>query len=102
MKGLMKKLANMFVAATLHEEIFTVAHDLYERSGRIEGRDLDNWIEAERIVKTLRKISGDDGKRYVLVNVPETRYAEHRKNENEVVKLRKEVTRRAITFAPLP
>ena len=102
MKGLMKKLKNMFVAATLHEEIFAVAHDLYERSGRIEGRDLDNWIEAERIVKTLRKISGNDGKRYVLVNVPEARYAEQRKNENEVVKLRKEVTRRAITFAPLP
>ncbi len=102
MKGLMKKLANMFVAATLHEEIFTVAHDLYERSGRIEGRDLDNWIEAERIVKTLRKISGNDSKRYILVNVPEARYAEQRKIENEVVKLRKEVTRRAITFAPLP
>jgi Protein of unknown function (DUF2934) len=34
----------------LYEEIFTAAHDLYERSGRIEGRDLNNWLEAERIV----------------------------------------------------
>jgi len=110
MKGLMTKLANMFVAATfaqvpsikvyrgfsclsnhkgriskndsnLYKEIFTVARDLYERSGRVEGRDLDNWLEAERIVRTLRKIAGDDGKRYILVNVPEARYVEKRKNE---------------------
>jgi hypothetical protein len=34
----------------LHEEISKVAYELYEKSGRIEGRDLDNWLEAERIV----------------------------------------------------
>jgi len=59
----------------LYEEISTVALDLYERSGRIEGRDHDNWIEAERIVRTLRKIAGDGGKKYILVNVPRDRYA---------------------------
>lgn len=58
----------------LHEEIFTVARDLYERTGKVEGRDLDNWLEAERIVRTLRKIAGDDGKRYILINVPAVRY----------------------------
>jgi hypothetical protein len=108
MKGLMTKLENMFVTATfaesvpvkvfgrffclsenkgrksiddinLYEEILTVARDLYERSGRIEGRDLDNWLEAEKIVKTLRNIAGDDGKRYISVNVPEVKYAENRK-----------------------
>jgi hypothetical protein len=57
----------------LYKEIFTVANDLYVSSGRIEGRDLDNWLEAERIVKTLRKIAGDKGKRTILVNVPEAR-----------------------------
>jgi hypothetical protein len=46
----------------LREEIFTVATDLYVRTGRVEGRDLDNWLEAERIVRTLRKIAGEDGK----------------------------------------
>ena len=40
-----------------HWEIFRVAHDIYERSGRIEGRDLDNWLEAERIVSTLTGVS---------------------------------------------
>ena len=56
-----------------HFEILRVAHDIYERSGRIEGRDLDNWLEAERIVKTLRKIAGMDGKRHIFVNVPRQR-----------------------------
>jgi hypothetical protein len=36
--------------ASLHEEIVRVASDLFERSGRVGGRDLENWLEAERIV----------------------------------------------------
>lgn len=35
----------------LYEEIARVAYELYEKSGYVEGRDLDNWLEAERIVK---------------------------------------------------
>lgn len=35
----------------LQDEIAKVAYELYEKSGRIEGRDLENWCEAERIVK---------------------------------------------------
>ncbi len=35
----------------LYEETVKVASELYKRSGRIEGRDLDNWLEAERIVR---------------------------------------------------
>jgi hypothetical protein len=35
----------------LHEEISKVAFELYERSGRIEGRHLENWVEAERMVR---------------------------------------------------
>jgi hypothetical protein len=57
----------------LYQEIFRVAYDIYERSGRMEGRDLDYWLEAERIVKTLRKIGEEDGQRNVFVNVPITR-----------------------------
>jgi hypothetical protein len=64
----------------LYEEIFTVAHDLYERSGRVKGRDLDNWLEAERIVRTLRKIAGEDGKRYISINVPAMRSSERWRN----------------------
>jgi hypothetical protein len=83
----------------LYEEIFTLAHHLYERSGRIEGSELNNWLEAERIVKTLRKIAGQNGKRYIVINVPETRYADKRKNGNEV-KSRKKIAYRAITKSP--
>ncbi len=60
----------------LHLEILRVAQDIYERSGRIKGRDLDNWLEAERIVRTLRKIAGMDGKRHIFVNVPRPRSKE--------------------------
>ncbi len=35
-----------------YDEIAKVAHDLYEKSGRIHGRDMQNWLEAERIVLT--------------------------------------------------
>jgi hypothetical protein len=34
----------------LQEEIAKVAHELYERSGCINGRDVENWLEAEKIV----------------------------------------------------
>jgi len=51
-------------------EVFTVARDLYERSGRVDGRDLDNWLEAERLVRTLKKIAREDGRRYIQINVP--------------------------------
>ena len=51
-------------------EVFTVARDLYDRGGRVDGRDLDNWLEAERLVRTLKKIAGEDGRRYIQINVP--------------------------------
>jgi hypothetical protein len=31
-----------------HEEIAIRAYEIYEASGRIEGRDGDHWLEAER------------------------------------------------------
>lgn len=41
--------------SNLHDEISKVAKELYEKSGRIEGRDLDNWLEAEKIVMARYK-----------------------------------------------
>ena len=75
--------------SNFYEKFFAVANHLYERSGRVEGREHNNWFEAKRIVRTLRKIAGDDGKRYILVNVPEARHAVKRKNEGEIVRSRK-------------
>jgi hypothetical protein len=68
----------------LYEEIFTVARDLYERNGRVKGRDLDNWLEAERIVKTLRKIAGEDGRKYISINVPSMERSERWRNTRVV------------------
>lgn len=36
----------------MHEEISKVASGLYEKSGRVGGCDLDNWLKAEKIVMT--------------------------------------------------
>jgi len=36
----------------LNEEIRKKAQELFEKSGRLSGRDLDNWLEAERIIKS--------------------------------------------------
>jgi len=42
----------------LHEEITKMAYELYEKSGCINGRDFENWIDAERIV-LMRHASQD-------------------------------------------
>jgi replicative DNA helicase len=60
-------------SSNLHREIFRVAYDIYERNGQIEGHDLDHWLEAEKIVRTLREIAGDDGKKLISINIPTAR-----------------------------
>ncbi len=42
----------------LQEEIAMVARELYDKSGRVEGRDRENWLEAEKIV--LARHAGQD------------------------------------------
>ena len=42
----------------LHDEIATIAYELFTSSGYIHGCDLDNWLNAERIV--LGRHSGQD------------------------------------------
>jgi hypothetical protein len=39
-------------STTLYEETVKVASELFEKNGRVEGRDLENWLEAEKILKT--------------------------------------------------
>ena len=67
----------------LHDEIAQLAHKLYEKSGRIEGRDLENWSKAERIVRSRytvgrnneaiasdnRKYNGHENRRHKRVAV---------------------------------
>jgi hypothetical protein len=34
----------------IYEESARVAHNLYEKRGRVHGYDLEDWLEAEKIV----------------------------------------------------
>jgi hypothetical protein len=34
----------------IHEEIKKVAYELYEKCGRIGGREIENWLAAEKMV----------------------------------------------------
>lgn len=34
----------------IQEETAKVAYELYEQSGCVHGRDLDNWLKAEKVV----------------------------------------------------
>ncbi len=49
----------------LREEIEKVAYEIYLNGGRVDGRDVDNWIEAERIVKARRAAAAPSAKKAV-------------------------------------
>jgi hypothetical protein len=40
---------------SVHDRIAKKAYELYEQSGRIDGRDVEHWIEAEKIVLGAKK-----------------------------------------------
>ncbi len=48
----------MNIYEDLGHEIAKVAYELFEKSGQIHGRDLENWLEAERIVMAKYKDTG--------------------------------------------
>ncbi len=35
-----------------HKEIQKLAYDLYVKSGHVQGKDFEHWLEAERIIKS--------------------------------------------------
>ena len=45
----------------LHEEIARVAHDIYEKRGGLHGSDLDDWLQAEKIVMQNYKTKSKKG-----------------------------------------
>lgn len=50
----------------LREEIAKLAYEIFEREGRVHGRDLDHWLEAERIVLSRYEVQWiDEGKEEV-------------------------------------
>lgn len=49
----------------LEEEIRQVAYEIYVRSGCCPGRDLDNWLEAERIVLEKYRLINQESEKEV-------------------------------------
>jgi hypothetical protein len=49
----------------LHEAIRQRAEQIYERNGRIPGRDIENWIQAEQEVRS--EIAQQGGRRTAVV-----------------------------------
>jgi hypothetical protein len=43
----------------LHDLIAQLACELYEEGGKVRGRDLENWLEAEWMVKNRYKTAED-------------------------------------------
>ncbi len=48
----------------MHEEIARVAYELYEKRGRAHGNELEDWLEAEKIVlgRTAKKAQAETKK----------------------------------------
>jgi hypothetical protein len=47
----------------IYDEIAKVAHELYVKGGYVRGRDVEDWLAAERIVRTRhaeRSLEGDE------------------------------------------
>ena len=44
----------------LRDEIANMAYELYKNSGYIEGRDEENWLEAERIILARLRLEPEE------------------------------------------
>ena len=43
-------------SAARQDEVAQVAYELFERRGRAPGHDVEDWLEAERIVRARRRL----------------------------------------------
>ena len=52
LRGVWKKTATARASTAIrYEEIARVAYELFEQHGGVHGHDLEDWLEAERIVR---------------------------------------------------
>ena len=64
--------ADSSVSGDLHEKIRRRAEELYVQSGRVPGRDVENWSQAEREV--LAELRSHRGRRAVVIRVNGVKY----------------------------
>ena len=50
----MTKKSSSWTSEQINDAIRKKAQELYEKSGRKPGHDMENWLEAERIVKSQK------------------------------------------------
>ncbi len=53
-----------------HEEIAQRARALYEQSGCVQGRDMDNWLQAEAQLMSMRKATGTESRQLAMKEMP--------------------------------
>ena len=91
----------------LHEEIAKVAYELYMKSGGIDGKDRQNWLDAERIVLTrhasqdIEEPEGEEpiiAEEVIIEEIEEKApvYAKQKNEENATVMEEIEVKRPAL------
>jgi hypothetical protein len=61
----------------LYEAKVKVASELYEKSGRVDGRDLENWLEAEKIVQASNRMNNDNNSYEETVKIASLLYEKH-------------------------
>ena len=61
----------------LREEIASIAYELFEKGGWVHGRDVENWLEAERIIK--QRYAGQEKREAKKTALPRAKKAEARR-----------------------
>lgn len=78
----------------LHDEIARVAYELFEKRGRVHGYEMENWLEAEKIVRARHaKTEVSEGKAGKIVK----RKTAARKSKEEEARPRRESSKKSAT-----
>lgn len=67
----------------LRDEIANMAYELYKNSGYIEGRDEENWLEAERIILARQRLEPEE-RQSQKKQVKRSRGGNNKKDESNI------------------
>jgi hypothetical protein len=65
-------------------EIADLAYELYVTSGYVEGRDIENWLEAERIILARHRIQPDEPVETKKKRVMRSKGKKEKKSESNI------------------
>jgi len=82
----------------LREEIARLAYEIFEREGRVHGRDLDHWLEAERIVLSRYEVQlTEEGKEGVKIEAEKEVEKKKKRSSGKSTNKKTEKTKKAKT-----